>query len=291
MNIKPWIMATRPKTLTASIGPVILGLSIALFEKQNINYFVFSLILINAVLLQIGTNLVNDYYDSVRGIDDENRLGPTRVTQAGVLESKSVKKGFIIVFFVAFLLGIYLMYLGGLPIIVTGMASILFAYAYTGGPIPLSYIGLGEILALIFFGPVPVWGTHYILSGYSSTNAIIAGLGPGFIAATLMSINNLRDIESDSKTTKKTIAVMIGHKWARVMTLMFVILSSLVPFLINIVLDVKWAILTTLTTYLFIKTWLHIARAPITKELNNCLANTGKYLLIFCVCLGLTIFI
>ena len=130
---------------------------------------------------------------------------------------------------------------------VIGVLSIFFAYSYTGGPLPLSYIGLGEVLALVFFGPVPVWGTNYLLTGSSSMNSAIAGLGPGLIAAALMSINNLRDIESDSNTTQTTIAVLIGHKWARVMTLSFIILSSFIPLILNDLLEVKWAILTMLT--------------------------------------------
>jgi 1,4-dihydroxy-2-naphthoate octaprenyltransferase len=291
MNIKPWILATRPKTLTASIGPVILGSSIALYNKDSIDYFLFVIILINAVLLQIGTNLVNDYYDSERGIDGEDRLGPKRVTQAGLIDSKKVKTAFISVFIIAFLLGIYLMVIGGTPIIITGVLSIFFAYAYTGGPIPLSYIGLGEILALVFFGPVPVWGTYFLLTGEHSLAPVIAGLGPGFIAATLMSINNLRDIKSDSKTSKKTIAVLIGEKNARLMTILLVVFSSFVPFLYSSMYLSKWVILATLTTYPFTKTWMHISKAPISEELNNCLANTGKYLLLFCLVFSASIFI
>ena len=291
MNIKAWAMAARPKTLTASIGPVILGASIAFFDMGAINYFVFSLILVTAVLLQIGTNLVNDYYDSKRGIDGEDRLGPKRVTQSGLIKAEDVKKGFILAFLSAFLIGIYLMYIGGTPIIIIGILATLFAYTYTGGPIPLSYIGLGEVLALIFFGPIPVWGTYYILTGSHSLAPIIAGFGPGLIAAALMSINNLRDIYTDSKTTKKTIAVLLGEKSARLMTISFVILSSFVPFIYSSKFNSKWVILATLTTYPFVRTWIHISRAPVSDELNNCLANTGKYLLLFCLVFSASLFL
>jgi len=283
---KAWIMATRPKTLTAAAGPVLLGLALSYHFKSGANLLTFTLILIAALLLQVGTNLVNDYYDTIRGTDGDDRLGPTRVTQAGLISPKEVKRGFLLVFLLASIIGIYLMILGGLPIIIIGILSLIFAYAYTGGPFPLSYFGLGEVFALIFFGPVPVWGTYYLLTGDFSQAPAIMGLGPGFIAATLMSINNLRDIKSDSRAGKFTLAVILGTKYARLLTILLVMASSFVPFYAVINLKSPFAALAILSSYPFIKTWLYVAKGEINEKMNDCLAMTGKYLLLYCVVLS-----
>lgn len=282
-----WIMASRPKTLTAAAGPVILGLALSHFLSDGASLPLFFLILLTALLLQVGTNLVNDYYDTVRGTDGDDRLGPTRVTQAGLLKPHEVKRGFILTFVLATLLGIYLMILGGLPIIFIGILSLIFAYAYTGGPFPLSYFGLGEVFALIFFGPIPVWGTYFILTGDKSITPAIVGLGPGFIAAALMSINNLRDIKSDTRAGKFTLAVILGEKNARLLTLLLVIASSFLPFYSVIKLNSPYTLLATLSSYLFIKTWHFIATEKVDERMNNCLAMTGKYLLLYCVLLSM----
>ncbi|OUR94201.1 1,4-dihydroxy-2-naphthoate octaprenyltransferase [Halobacteriovorax marinus] len=284
-----WIMATRPKTLTAAVGPVILGLAISHHYQRETSLITFFIILITALLLQVGTNLVNDYYDTIRGTDGDDRLGPTRVTQAGLLTPKEVRNGFILAFIMATLFGVYLMLMGGLPIVIIGILSLLFAYAYTGGPFPLSYFGLGEVFALIFFGPVPVWGTYFLLTGDYSLTPVVLGLGPGFIAAALMSINNLRDIKSDTRAKKFTLAVGLGEKKARLLTLLLVMASSFLPFFAVINLKSPWALLACFSCYLFIKTWKYVALGEVNEKMNKCLATTGKYLLLYCLLLSLGI--
>lgn len=283
MNITSWITATRPKTLLASIGPVILGLSTAIYYKNTINISIAILTCVCAVLMQVGTNLVNDYFDSKTGVDSANRIGPKRVTTTGEISPHHIKVGFSICFLIAFVIGIVLSIHGGLPIFIIGILSILFAYIYTGGPFPLSHYALGEVLALIFFGPVAVWGTFFLQSKKFYYFPAFIGLGPGFISATIMLINNLRDIESDSKTSKKTIAIIIGQKNARYLCLCFVILSAITPIITAIYQDKLLISIAAITPIIFKKNWSHILNTKIDESLNNSLANTGKYMLVYCL--------
>ncbi|MCO4795100.1 MAG: 1,4-dihydroxy-2-naphthoate polyprenyltransferase [Bacteriovoracaceae bacterium] len=284
--MKTWLIAVRPKTLFASIGPVLLGLALAWDQTQLINPLTATLTLLCAVFLQIGTNLVNDYYDHVNGVDDHNRLGPTRVTSEGLLSPRKVKAAFILTFILSFLFGIILMYFGGWPIVIIGLSSILFAWAYTGGPIPLSYFGLGEFLALIYFGPIAVWGTWYIQTGNPSINAALLGLGPGLFSATLMAVNNLRDRENDEGKGKVTLAVILGEQGARSLPLLFVLLSLILPILLAVGMNKPSLFLAILVPFIFFKDWLNLAKGPIDQSLNMTLARTGKCLFLYCLALS-----
>lgn len=280
-KFQAYILAIRPKTLFASVGPVLLGLSLA-FEQGAFSLFVALLTLSCALLMQMGTNLVNDYFDFKAGIDHQERLGPTRVTQQGLLSEKEVKRAYQLVFLLSFVLGLYLIYKGELPILFIGLSSLLAAYLYTGGPFPLAYFALGEVLALFFFGPVAVWGTYYLQVKEFHSLPLIIGLGPGLISATLMAINNLRDRQSDALTNKRTLALFLGESGARVLPLIFILLSSFVPFYAYQELKTPWVLLSTFLPYLFIKTWFRILKGPINHELNICLAKTGKFLFLYC---------
>ena len=203
LKLKYYFLAIRPKTLTASLSPIILALTYTYTQTASINFLLAISTILCALFLQISTNLVNDYYDYKKGIDGNKRLGPIRVTQQGLLKASEVKNAFLFTFFLAFIFGSYIFFHGGLTIIITAVLCFLTAYAYTGGPIPLSYFGLGEFFAFIFFGPVSVWGVYYIQTLQHSNEAILLGFGPGFISALIMSINNLRDINTDALTKKK----------------------------------------------------------------------------------------
>lgn len=288
-KLNAWIMASRPKTLTAASGPVILGTALAYSETQNISLLIFLLTLLAALSMQVGTNLVNDYYDAIRGTDSDDRLGPTRVTQTGLIEPKKVRLGFILCFLFAILVSIYLMVIGGWTIIIMGICCILAAYCYTGGPFPLSHYALGEFFALIFFGPVAVWGTYFLQHQTFNVDIILLGFGPGLISAAIMSINNLRDIRSDKRAHKMTVATIVGEKLARAFTLTIVLASTFIPYYAVLKTGSNWAILATLTCYPFYKTWKQIAKGPINSDLNNALANTGKYLFLYSVVMSIGI--
>ncbi len=290
-KLNAWVMASRPKTLTAACGPVILGTALAYNQTQSISILIFVLTLLAALSMQIGTNLVNDYYDAIRGTDSDDRLGPTRVTQTGLIEPSKVRLGFIACFVFAILISVYLMMVGGWTIIIMGICCILAAYCYTGGPFPFSHYALGELFALIFFGPVAVWGTYFLQHQSFNLEVIVLGLGPGLISAAIMSINNLRDIKSDRRAGKVTVATLVGEKLARAFTLTIVLSSTFIPYYAVIKTGSNWAIIATLTCYPFFKTWKQIARAPINSELNNALANTGKYLFFYSIVMSIGILV
>lgn len=278
-----WLQAIRPKTLFASLAPVLLGLSIAYIQLVKINLLVAALTIAAAMLMQIASNLANDYLDSLRGIDNDKRLGPTRVTHAGLIPATSMKRALFITMSLAFLCGIYLMYVGGPVIILTGLVSLYFAYGYTGGPFPLSYNGLGEVAALVFFGVVAVNGTTYLQTHQFSKLAFMMSFGPGFISATVLAINNLRDIESDKETRKKTIAVRFGEKFQRRLCMVLITSSALLILLVIAVFAYTWLIPVFFLPLFFMKNWMHIATHPIDKSMNEALAKTAQYLLVYCV--------
>ncbi|MEE2743657.1 MAG: 1,4-dihydroxy-2-naphthoate octaprenyltransferase [Bdellovibrionota bacterium] len=282
-----WFLATRPKTLFASMGPVFLGLFLCLHTGKDLSPIIAFLTISSALLMQIGTNLVNDYFDFKTGVDSNNRLGPKRVTSEGLLSPKQVQTGYQLCFFLAFLFGVYLMYTGGTPIIIIGLLSLLTAYIYTGGPFPLSHHGLGEITALIFFGPLAVWGTFFLQTNKLDIFPLLVGMGPGLIAAALMSINNLRDIVSDKKAGKKTLAVLLGEKRARLFSILLILFSSVIPLLCYVLNPRPLLILSALSPYLFWKWWQRLRVGPIDEGLNLVLAKTGQYLFLYSLLFGI----
>ncbi|MHC4289090.1 MAG: 1,4-dihydroxy-2-naphthoate octaprenyltransferase, partial [Planctomycetota bacterium] len=180
-KLKIWIDSTRPKTLPAAVGPVLIGAALA-FDAGGLHVITLLTTLAAAVLIQIGTNLSNDYFDYVKGADTEGRTGPVRATQAGLVSPAAMLAASVAVFGLAAVLGLYLVFRGGWPILVIGVLSILCGVLYTAGPWPLGYLGLGEIFVLVFFGPVAAGGTYYLQAGSINTVVIVAGLAPGLIS-------------------------------------------------------------------------------------------------------------
>jgi 1,4-dihydroxy-2-naphthoate octaprenyltransferase len=158
--LRAWVLAARPKTLTAAAAPVLVGTGLAAYLAE-IATVPAAAALLGALLIQVGTNLANDYYDFVRGGDTEDRIGPVRVTQAGLISPASVKRAMVLVLGLAVLVGLYLVAVGGWPVLVIGVASIACAVLYTGGPYPLAYHGLGDVFVFVFFGLVAVGGTYW----------------------------------------------------------------------------------------------------------------------------------
>ncbi len=281
--MKNWILAIRPKTLFASMAPVVLGLSVAYIEVNSINTLTALLTFICALTLQIASNLANDYLDAVRGVDNESRLGPTRVTSSGLISMTKMKNALFLTLGIAFFLGIYLMVIGGPVIIFIGLLSLYFAYGYTGGPFPLSYNGLGETAAFIFFGPVAVVGTSYLQTKNITHLGLIAGMGPGFISACILAVNNLRDIASDTETNKKTLAVRFGEGFQRKLCIVSIFSSVIICLYIMIAYQFKWIFPVLILPFFFHKTWLQILFQPIDARLNQALARTAQYNLLYCL--------
>jgi len=285
-----WLLAARPKTLPAAAAPVIVGVAVAFFEGF------FQLVpaiatLLAALLLQIGANLANDVFDFRRGADTTDRLGPIRVTQAGYLTPSQVLVGMWIVFGLAVALGIYLITVAGWLLLLIGLASILTAIAYTGGPFPLGYYGFGDLAVFLFFGLVAVCGTYYVQAGSVSGLAIWSSFPMGFLISAILVVNNLRDIETDRAAGKRTLAVRLGPTGSSWEYLLLLLGTYLTPVAI-IVFDLVpgWISLAYLSlpfgVYLIRQIWCLRG-----KPLNRLLAQTGQltlgYALLFS--LGLAI--
>ncbi len=278
-----WILAARPKTLWAAIAPVLIGTAMA-FEVGAGHWLSALAVLAGAVLIQIGTNFTNDYFDFKKGADQHERLGPMRVTQAGLVKPQSMKTATAIVFSLAVLVGIYLVWRGGWPIAIIGVVSILFGIMYTGGPYPLGYHGLGDIFVLIFFGPVAVGGTYYVQALDINSMVLLAGLPPGLFSVAILTVNNLRDIESDRLAGKKTLAVRFGRTFARMQYLLAITVATLMP--------VFFYLATRQHPYSLLMPLLLLAAVGAIKAvfvktdgptLNNVLATTGKLLLLYSI--------
>ena len=213
-SLRTWVLAIRPKTLWSAFAPVIMGGAIAYADDVfHAGYMLAALAA--AYLIQIGTNLCNDYCDFQKGTDNEERVGPLRVTQAGLLSPATVLKATILTFGMAAVLCLLLVLRGGWPIVVIGAVSILCGIWYTAGRYSMGYLGLGDVFVLIFFGPVAVAGTYYLQALDWSMQSVFAGLGAGLLSVAVLSVNNLRDREGDARSGKKTLAVRFGVTFAR----------------------------------------------------------------------------
>lgn len=275
--LKPWILATRPKTLAASVVPVLMGSALAWRVEGTVSWLYAGCALAGAVLIQVATNFINDALDFKKGADTGERIGPLRVTQAGLLTADAVMRGAYLCFFLAALCGIPLILRGGWPLLAIGLTSILAAYAYTGGPYPLAYHGLGELFVMVFFGLVAVGGTYYVLTRAISVQALLCGFAAGALSIVLLAINNLRDAATDRSTNKRTLAVRFGEGFARAEVAFF----AVTPF--AAVLLVAWSLRAWGFAAVLLASPLALAvvvRAFRTAgaELNRSLAMTGALL-------------
>lgn len=223
-----WWQAARPKTLPAAAAPVLIGAGLAAL-RADFGLGPAAAALLGALLIQIATNLANDYYDFIRGGDTEERVGPVRVTQAGLIAPEAVRNAMILVLAAAALVGVYLAWVGGWPMVVIGVVSLVLAVAYTGGPYPLAYHGLGDLFVFVFFGLVAVGGTVWVQRGVWPLEAVWAGAGIGALSTAILVVNNLRDIPTDREAGKRTLAVRIGVPASRLQYLALVVLGLAVP--------------------------------------------------------------
>jgi 1,4-dihydroxy-2-naphthoate octaprenyltransferase len=237
-----WLIAARPQTLPAAASPVIVGTGLAVHDG------VFAALpalaaLLGAALIQIGTNFANDYYDAVQGADTEQREGFTRVTAGGLIAPETVKRAMYLTFAASILLGTYLVYVGGVPILVIGLLSVASGIAYTGGPYPLGYHGLGDLFVFVFFGLVAVTGTYYVQAAAVLADPLAVGIPPGTLplgaviaalpiaalSTDILVVNNVRDKEEDATTGKRTLAVRFGYGFARAEFVVLMLLAYAVP--------------------------------------------------------------
>lgn len=271
--MNPWLLAARPKTLAAAVVPVLVGTSMAMNTHARLHWLSFLCALGGALFIQIGTNLVNDALDFKRGADTHERLGPVRVTQAGLLSANAVLLGAYAFFGLAALCGIPLIVRGGWPIIVIGVVSIVAAYAYTGGPYPLAYHGLGEVFVLIFFGFTAVGGSYYVQRLTIDPIVLVAGLACGALAVILLAINNLRDVDHDRASNKQTLAAVFGERFARSEIEWMAMLVYLATVILAYGQD--WHLLTPLVTLPLAVVLVQRVKHSEGAELNRDLAMAG----------------
>ncbi|ELY88510.1 1,4-dihydroxy-2-naphthoate polyprenyltransferase [Natrinema altunense] len=295
---KAWLMAARPQTLPAAAAPVIVGTGLAVHEG------VFAplpavMAFVGAALIQVGTNFANDYYDAIKGADTEDREGFTRVTQSGLISPEQVKLATIVTFGLAILTGTYLVYVGGLPILVVGLVSVFCGWAYTGGPYPLGYHGLGDPFVFVFFGVVAVTGTYYVQAaavlaeplstaipdGTVTLTAVAASLPVAGLSTAIIIVNNVRDRETDAETGKRTLAVRLGYRWSRLEYVAMLALAYVVPGWFWLRTDVGPGVVLPLVTLPYAAM---VARTVCTRTdgeaLNPALEQTGKLLAMYAIC-------
>ncbi len=205
-----WVLASRPATLPVAVAPVAVGAAVA-STFGSLRPIAVVAALLGALLIQIGTNFANDVFDHEKGADDAQRIGPPRAVQKGLLTPSAVRWGMALAFGAAVLTGIYLAFVGGPVIIAIGVLSILSGIAYTGGPYPLGYNGLGDLFVFVFFGPVAVVGTTWVAIGQAPAGAFVASIPVGALAAAVLVINNVRDRVGDTRTGKRTLVVRYGR--------------------------------------------------------------------------------
>ena len=230
-SLRAWILAARPATLTAAVSPVLVGCACA--EAAGVFRLGPALgALFGAMLLQIGSNFANDVFDFEKGADTAERLGPTRAVQAGLLTPSAMRVGMLVVFALALLIGVYLTAEAGPVIIAIGIASILSAIAYTGGPYPLGYHGLGDVFVFVFFGLVAVCGSAFVHARVLPATAPVAAVAIGALATAILVVNNLRDRETDARAGKRTLAVRLGRGGARAEYVLLYAAAYAVPFVL-----------------------------------------------------------
>jgi 1,4-dihydroxy-2-naphthoate octaprenyltransferase len=227
-TLRLWLLAVRPRTLPAAVAPVLVGTALAA-TQDDFRALPFLAALIGSLFIQIGTNLSNDYSDARRGADTDDRLGPVRVTAGGLMPPKRVLVGTYVAFGIAVSAGLYLAAVAGWELLVVGVASILAGVLYTGGPRPYGYEGLGELFVFVFFGIVAVVGSYYVQAEQLRWEAFALAVPVGLLSSAILVVNNVRDIDTDRRAGKRTLAVRLGRERTRVLFAAMVVVSFAIP--------------------------------------------------------------
>jgi 1,4-dihydroxy-2-naphthoate octaprenyltransferase len=279
-----WLMAARPRTLPAALAPVLVGTALGI-QGGEFDVFAFLAALLGALFIQVGTNLSNDYSDARRGADTEDRLGPVRVTAGGLVPPRQVLIATAVSFGLAVLCGIYLIVVAGWVLLLIGAASIVAGILYTGGPRPYGYEGLGELFVFLFFGVVAVTGSYYVQIQHLKWEAFVASIPVGLIAAAILIVNNVRDVDTDRRASKRTLAVRMGRERTRVFYA--VVLAASYVALIPLVFGLSaWVLLPLLSIPLALRLVAIVRTRTDGPSLNGALARTGMLQLVFCLLLS-----
>jgi len=285
-----WLAAARPRTLPAALAPVLVGSALALREGRLVAPAALACLAF-ALLVQVGTNFANDYFDFIKGADTSARVGPRRAVAAGLVRPAVMRTVMLGVFAAAFLTGLTLLPYGGWPLLVLGVASIASGLAYTGGPWPLGYHGLGDVFVFIFFGLVAVGATYFVQTGRLSPAALVAGAGVGLLATNILLVNNYRDADTDARADKRTLVVRLGRPFARAHFTGSLMLALAVPPVLAFLAPRPWRLVSALTLTAVL-TWpasrqraaLHAAHSP--ADLIALLGRSGLFLACYAVALS-----
>jgi 1,4-dihydroxy-2-naphthoate polyprenyltransferase len=285
-GVRIWLMAARPRTLPAAASPVFVGTALAGFFGV-FHPLRFIAALVGAIFIQIGTNLSNDYSDARRGADTEDRLGPVRVTAGGLVPPRQVLVATYVTFAIAVLAGIYLIVVAGWQLLLVGAASILAGVAYTGGPRPYGYEGLGEVFVFLFFGIVAVAGSFFVQIEHLDWEAFALAVPVGLLAAAILVVNNVRDIDTDRRAGKRTLAVRLGRGRTRSLFAAIVYVAYPLALVTWVFGPTRpWAALPWLTLPLAAAVVRTVRNRTDGGSLNGALARTGQLQLAFCVLLS-----
>jgi 1,4-dihydroxy-2-naphthoate polyprenyltransferase len=285
--VRIWVMAARLRTLPAAIAPVLVGTSLAGTEDR-FRAGAFVAALLGAIFIQVGTNLSNDYSDARRGADTEDRLGPVRVTAGGLVPPRQVLLATYITFGLAVVCGAYLVYVAGPLLLAIGAASILAGVLYTGGPRPYGYEGLGEVFVFLFFGIVAVTGSYFVQQEQLEWEAFALAVPVGLLAAAILVVNNVRDIDTDRRAGKRTLAVRLGRPRTRTLYSAMLLVADVALIPVAFALS-AWVLLPVLTLPLAARLARTVRAHVDGPTLNAALARTGMLQLAFCVLLSVGI--
>lgn len=279
-SLKIWYLAARPRTLTAAVMPVMIGSALA-YRDGFFDSTVALVALLCAFLLQIGSNFANDLFDFLSGADTRERKGPMRVVASGLVSPAQMKAALVIVFGLAFILGLYLITIGGWPILVIGIASIIVAITYTGGPYPLGYYGWGDLMVFLFFGFIGTMGTYYVHSLQLSITSFLLSIPVGALITNILIINNYRDVDTDAKAGKRTTAVIFGKKFARTEFAVFLFSAYGIPLIVWLFFDLSaWILLPFFSFPLGLRV-LAMMNTLHGRELNLALEQSAKLVALY----------
>ncbi len=284
--LRLWAVASRPRTLPAAVAPVLVGTALAV-SGDHFRPLAFVAALVGSVFIQIGTNLANDYSDARRGADTEDRLGPVRVTAGGLMPPRRVLTGTYVAFGVAVAAGAYLAAVAGWELLVVGLVSIAAGVLYTGGPRPYGYAGLGELFVFLFFGVVAVTGSYYVQAEELPWEAFALSVPVGLLSSAILVVNNVRDVDTDRRAGKRTLAVQLGRSRAQVLFAAMLALAYAMAVVIPLLGGLSWWVaLPLLSLALVPSLYRTVATRTDGPALNGALAATGRLLAVYSLLLA-----
>ena len=280
-RIRIWALAARPKTLWAAVVPVVVGTAMAVgaggFHAPSAFFA-----LLGAVLIQVGTNYINDYYDFLKGADTVSRKGPVRALQSGLVSAETTRRAAALVFALAVVDGLYLVWRGGWPVLLIGVLSIIAGVLYTAGRYSLAYLGLADVFVVLFFGPVAVGGTYYVQTLGINGAVLFAALGPGLLSAAILLVNNVRDVDEDRRANKKTLVVRLGRKTGVALYALCAGVAALIPVVLYLATgEHPWAIAALIVLPLAVPVVRTLASSKDPLALNPMLGATSRLLLVY----------